>query len=282
MKWLYVSPSQLAAWQSCPRSWLFGRNYRPNNTPGNLAFGVALHEAIYQFLLGLIWNIQTDPVEVFRRVLKRKASHQSKWPNGWDLDVANVVGQHLVVQFMEWWKQERFEVLFQNGKPMLEVGHKVYLKNNIVLLGKADAIVWSPEHGIVVLDFKTARSPAPEWFASVAQQLTVYQILFDDYLRRRVNALGFVEMKKVKTESKMSPPACNIARRHTDSQVTHCLEQIQWMAEDVRRGRFPAQIGMAFNSPCNMCDYRELCQEGKKVGLTKKRSRALPESAVLS
>lgn len=270
MNALNISPSQVARWNSCPRSWLYGRHYRTLDEPGNFAIGRALHDGIQQFLLGQAWGIKVDAEAAMLQSLNKSLYK----PLDWEVEMLT----RLLAGFDEWWDSNDYEIIWHYGVPMIEMWMSMTLPNNVELRGVVDAILWHPEKGICVFDWKTARSRSPDWFATVAPQLTAYQVLAEHYLKKRIDRLSFLEMRKTKV--KKVPPTHIESDRHSKEKRQNLFQQIQLMAISVRAGHFPANVGMAWNSPCKMCDFRQLCHEGSLLGLKKKRPKGLPPAAM--
>jgi len=242
-----------------------------------LGFGGALHEAIYQFLIGLVYRFRVDPIKAFDRYYYMRLDSNTEFPKKHTLESARDMGHRMIKAFMDNWHAQGLEVLFHEGKPMLEIYHRMDLGNDVVLVGKTDLIAYSNQHGITPIDFKSAAAFTEPWFANVAPQLSVYTLLFENFLKRGVDSVGFLEQKKNKTRG--NEPHLTIVPRHADAQLEHIKEQIFWMAEDIRRERFPARVRMAWNSPCSSCSFREACHDGDYSLLREKKSRTFSKAA---
>lgn len=273
MRPIYVSASQLHDWQDCERKWLMGRLYEPLWTAWSLVFGSILHEAINLYLLGQFYGFKTNPDEAFRRAFdKRMKGGKVTWSTKFSPRDVHRMGRRMIGEFIETWRSEGLQVVAHKGSPLLEAKHKIHLGRSIILTGFVDCIAWSPKHGLVIIDFKTAASWSEPWFAKVSPQLSAYILLFEDLLGRKVDKVGFFEMKKNKL--KRTPAHLNVVPRHAQGQLDHTVEQIHWMADDIRRRRFPARVRMAWNSPCTGCDFQAICHEGQESAYRKKRSMA--------
>jgi hypothetical protein len=271
MRTIYISASQAHDWQDCERKWLMGRLYEPLTTDWTLIFGRIIHEAINLYLLGVFYGFKTNPDRAFRRAFDNHLkSANVNWGKKYNPREAHRMGRRMLGEFIDEWKAGQFEVVARHGRPMLEVKHQRHLGRGVILTGFVDCIAWSPKYGLVIFDFKTAATFSQPWFASVAPQLSVYILLFEDYLQRRVDRVGFFEMKKNKL--KRTPAHINVVPRHSQAQLDHTVEQIHWMVDDIRRGRFPARVRMAWNSPCTNCDFQAVCHQGHESAYRKKRS----------
>lgn len=268
-KIIYVSASQLHDWQDCERKWWFTRYYRALVEDWKLGFGGAIHEACYTFLLGKVYGVKADPIRAFDKVFDQRLGRNTVWPDKQDRKSVQAMGRRMIREFVAKWEKSNFQVVMHHGKPLLEAYNRLSLDHDVVLVGKADVIAWSPDHGTFPLDFKTAAQFTQEWFARVAPQLSAYVLLFESLLGRRMDSVGFFEMKKNKVKS--TEPHLSIVPRHSEAQLDHVKEQIYWMAEDIRRGRFPARVRMAWNSPCSQCDFQAACHDGNFSALRKKK-----------
>ncbi len=156
-------------------------------------------------------------------------------------------------------------LLDEEGKPVLETHLEAMLSPGVTLSGTLDLLGLTREGEVVVLDFKTASSPAPESFAKMSDQLGLYQILVDVNAAalgiNQVDRLGFMELIKRKVPNgngkagvkarRCMPPV--LAPR---SDVTEFVRKARWVAANIEAGYFFPNPRMAWNSPCGLCDYK--------------------------
>ena len=160
------------------------------------------------------------------------------------------------------------------GAPVLERKLELQITPGLVFVGQPDLVVLDGDGALGCLDLKTPSSPTdPAWLAG-ADQLTGYQLLLDAHAERLalppVARLGLLELVKRKVTAKgKGPEVCSpitVARRHAEVLAAY-TQKVGWVAEDIDRGRFPKRSLMAHNSPCGLCAFRGLCQDGDPEGL---------------
>ncbi len=168
-------------------------------------------------------------------------------------------------------------LLDEEGKPVLETRLEAMLSPTVKLSGTLDLLGLTLEGEVVVLDFKTASSPAPESFAKMSDQLGLYQILVDVNAAalgiNQVDRLGFMELIKRKVPNgkgrgkgpEVMPPVLA-----PQSDVTEFVRKARWVAANIEAGYFFPNPRMAWNSPCGLCDYKRLCYDGTTEGLIQK------------
>jgi hypothetical protein len=119
---------------------------------------------------------------------------------------------------------------------------------------------------VVILDFKTASSPASEGFAILADQLKAYTFLVSAYAQSlgidRVAKVGFMEFLKRKKSPEVCPPL--LVDANIDGEF---LRKVKWVGENILNENFFANPLMAWNSPCRMCDFQNYCTYGSMDGL---------------
>jgi hypothetical protein len=202
-------------------------------------------------------------------------------------DALERIGIVLASQFLSRWKTSGLTIpILPSGEPALQVELEADLGDGVIYGGKLDALGVDAEGDLGVVDFKTAAATAVEGFDTLAPQLTDYQILCE----ANAPLLGiqpgdiqwgrFIELlKKSKPAIDFRPPG----RRRTDEEVAERLADIRAVARDIRAQHFPRRAGMAFNSPCRMCEFKSNCLDQTRMdGITVDRSvRQLPTLADL-
>lgn len=183
--------------------------------------------------------------------------------------------QEAVRLFHNWWlaQGELAPVTLPNGHPAVQVRVVSPLpgETDVELKAFVDLLaIYLPTGELTAVDFKTCKSPHKEAFGVRSDQMTFAQILTDDNLGPlglsdfgRVAMVGYLEIHTgAKTprlgELKLYP-------RRTAAQSEELLRKSAVVAGRIRRQEFFRESGMAFNSPCNLCDFEPLCRLGARA-----------------
>jgi len=281
-----ISPSASLKFDDCPRSYQFQyiEGYRQEITNSNLIFGTTMHACIEEYLKELtLTGREIDIMEVFDEKwtdVRNTMSVSYNATMGYD-DLKDT-GLSLCSQFPEAWKKSGLIVLLeQSGKPCLELKVVVEVQG-ITLSMKLDALCMNMDGEIVVIDFKTPATATGYELARASDQLTAYQIGCEQIAEslgiEEVHSVGFFELVKKKVSKTgrgkgpvIEPPLLIPAK--SEQEKGEYIHKLQWMRDDIDRGRFPKRSRMSYNSPCSMCDYRGLCQDGNVAGLSKREKK---------
>jgi RecB family exonuclease len=269
-----LSPSQIITADTCRRQHGYRSiaRIRTRQRAANLAFGEAVDLAVRAYLLALATDApRPDPVAVFSRGWRAACQAQtltyaaSQRPE----DFA-AMGEGLLALFPAAWAETGLTLARDGtGGPLLDLELAVSLGGGVSLTGVLDLVVYTPAGALALLDVKSASSAHTLTFARRADQLTAYQLLLDAHAARlglpKVGRLGFLDLLKRKRSPSIAPPL--LVPRRTAAELDELVQKAHWLAEDIRRGRFPRSSRHAFNSPCTLCEYAGHCIEGDATGL---------------
>lgn len=266
---LYLSPSKVQCYETCPRSYYFKYEAKiPSEaTSANLPFGTAVHNSIEQFLIN-----GDDPVDVFVSEWTKACQEETlQFSSTWSDKDLLATGSRLLSLFPEKWEEWKFELVYGvDNKPLTEcmfTAKLAYQDIKVTFRGKIDVCVFTPKGEIGVLDWKTPAQASTTIFAERADQHTAYQMLMesDETLEIEIDKVGYADLVKAKIPktSGRGPyiPDIHWVDRRSDEMVKEYQLKILKIAQDITRGYFPRQPGMAYNTPCNLCDYQKVCME---------------------
>lgn len=288
---VYISSSRLAKLDTCGGQYEYHYEHRlePVTASANLEFGKAVDKTVTDWLLADCSNSSLDVKSHFRgHWANLTAGRTVQFASDMPRAVLIQIGEALVQQFVEFWRSEGLTLardtggspLIQRrifadfGEPGLVPG---FPEHQIVLEMVLDLVAIHPQHGGLLLDNKTTRSHYPEVFVQTCDQLTMYDLILsgcDDFLGDlTIDRLGFIELLKRKpvasdaaADSSLVTFSPLVPRRREDV-IQRFERKIVHAAEDVLRKRFTYRSHYAFNTPCSMCSYAQLCVAGDKEGL---------------
>lgn len=236
----------------------------------NLAFGSAIDTACTTYLLASSMGHPMPDIE---------AVFLEKWEEETDCEVEYSVtktpkklvdmGKKMVDLFPNAWEKSGLMVfVMPDGSPALQVKLSCQLKDGLGLMGYLDLIAMTDEGEIVILDLKTAAAAYGELFAWQSDQLTSYNVLLEANRQSlgidKVDKLGFMCMLK-KATPVIEQPGLIPAR--TSSEIAQFRSKCFDIERDYKQGRFHKASRHAFNSPCELCDFKQLCTFGDTEGL---------------
>jgi hypothetical protein len=275
-----LSPTSVLKYECCPRQYYLDEvlGIRPLHKAANLVFGGVVHGVVEAWLRGWLQGRVPDAGALFEAAWQAaRAAGGIDYSTTQSPDSLTATGRALVEQFAAAWPGfGLLPALDGDGEPLLERKLEVRLAPGVVFVGKPDIVTLDGDGAPGCLDFKTPSSPTDPGWLTGADQLTGYQLLLDAHAERLgippVARLGLLELvkRKVPTKNGKGPEVCppvTVARRAPDELVAYA-QKVRWAAEDIDRGRFPKRSLMAHNSPCGLCAFRGLCQDGDTEGLT--------------
>lgn len=281
LKPVFLSHSAASVYQSCPRK--YQHRYKDRlasaETSINLGFGSAIDEGTSAFMAGHALGQAIDPVSVFETAFDRFCAtnivaYSTKFE---DKDAVMAMGRVLLERFMSKWRELQYVALLDpDGKPLVQVELRITLPTNVVFTAILDVIVMTPDGRVLIVDVKTPSQPSNHDFMLLSDQLTGYQLAVQTHKERlgidHVDGLAFLELVKrpiPKTRRGAGPEALTPVEMpvRAQEQLEEFVQSRVWMAEDIRRGRFPARSLDAYSTSCDECEFARLCTTASRDGL---------------
>lgn len=285
-----LRPSGVLKYDECPRQYFFQyqERLRSDATSANLPFGTAVHEAMTGYVLAKVSGKPFDALDTFDTLWSKALETEVlEFSSMWDEDSLRETGKVLVERFQSVWDDSGFTPLIDGQGPVVERRFEVEVAPGVSLSGQPDVIAVTPNGDVVALDVKTTAQPYDPSFLLIAEQLTAYQILLDGHRDslgiEKVNQVGFVEAikRKVPKTNRGKGPEVHepmLTGARSKSLVDEYLDKVQSTARGIATGDFPRRPRMAYNSPCQMCDFRGYCLQGSMEGLTRPDDSPRPEA----
>lgn len=242
----------------------------------NLAFGQCTDVATREYLRALtLGNPLPDPVAEFSSLWKKTVETKILiFSATQDVHTFERTGVDLMRQLPESWDQTGYEVALNGaGAPLLDVKLSHYLGResdiDLYLDGTLDVLVYTDESDLAVLDVKSAATEHTPLYTVRSDQLTSYQVIVESNRSKLelppLRWLGFWDFLKRRASSRVEKPLMVPLR--SPEELREFRQKCFWIAEDIKRGRFPKVSRMQFNSPCEMCEYAQHCVYGEEEGL---------------
>lgn len=268
---LWVSPSQLLTYDTCPRQWHLERQWRSRLLSGAMAFGDACDTGIMEWLAAVFAGNRdsVDPVAVFEAKFAALVGGNSmEYPSGWEPEDFVATGRVLMQRFIEAWDASGYEVVGdKDGKPMLQRMLAIGYPGNIRSRTKLDVFVRTPEGKHALIDVKATAGESCETFIQNASQLMDYQAVLTAWapvLGTPVpDLIGYWELlrKKVPKRSGEGPvvPPPKLIPAHPVEVLEERTQAIVQSGAMMRAGVIPRRAGLSFSTPCAYCRVSSAC-----------------------
>jgi len=272
VKRLYLSPSKVANYEACGKKYQYESVYgwKPQARSATLEFGSAIHAGAEVMLKANALGRRESPVDPFIAAWRAAtATMELKYSSGWDAASMENTGTTMLRGFEQAWYEHGGQVMLDpKGVPLVEREMTIDCGENIHLRMKMDLVYVDADGEIVVADLKSPRAESPEDFAFAADQVVAYQMGVEstpEFGIERIDAVQFIELLKLKTKARTSFETR--APRRPDEQVQEYLKKVRHVARDIREEYFPRRAGMAYNTPCSMCEMKSHCFFGNFDGI---------------
>ncbi len=250
------TPTRLTTWLDCPRRYRFSYLDRPAPPKGppwaHTGLGTSVHTALASW-----WRL---PLR--QRTPQRGAALVRE---GWVREGYRDGEQsEQVRERAAGWVRDYLADVDPAAEP-LGVERTVSAPTGaLVLSGRVDRIDERPDGSVVVVDYKTGRTPPGDDAARSSLALAVYAVAAARTLRR---ACAVVELHHL-------PTGTVAAAAHTPGSLARKVAEAESIARDARAAdeayaagdtgddRFPARA----SSLCSWCDFRRVCAEGRAAG----------------
>jgi CRISPR/Cas system-associated exonuclease Cas4 (RecB family) len=281
-----ISPSRITKYMDCPRQYYYAyeMGIQQQSMPAALPFGKACHEGIEYFLReqASAGDVNVDDVVdtfniAWTSALEEQAMHFSA---GWSPEELAETGRSLMAQFPDYWDRQQLVPVFDNhGEPMIEK-HLTGKIGGRTCQCVIDLVALNADGEVVVVDWKTPAQQSPKGFEDISDQLTLNLELLSLNLSSlgleglAIGGAGYAELLKRKVPKKGSKGAGPhildpvFAAPRSPELRQDFFDRLNLVAEGIANKRFPRNPRMAYNSPCQMCDFRDYCIRGDTEGLT--------------
>ena len=275
---IVLRPTEVLSYESCGYAvGLKRQGWRSEETGYSLCFGTAVHRA------GLGW-VQADAegvagfdaVGTYEETWARELEENIvKFSSRYSEQDLRRIGKALVERFVEVWQEERFQVYADAEGPFVERRLVCRVGPGVLLSLEPDVVAYDRFGRLSVLDLKTPAAASFEGFVEISDQLTAYQMGFEDQQDiPRVDRVGYVEALKQKSKTLVE---VRTASRRSQQQVADYRRKVLDIAGDIAGGRFHKSPKMAFNSPCSLCEFQGLCIRNDPTGLVQQKKQRRPE-----
>lgn len=277
---MIVSFSRLHKYETCGAAYFYQyvRRLSPDKVSANLVFGKALHKGITDYIAGHAVGNAVNPVLIFEREWARLLSNTIVEFSATQTPVAfHATGVFLASQFQGFWEQSGLTALIDpKGESMVEQKLTMQAAPGVELLGYLDLLALTADGEIANIDLKTTLVPASEHMLLLGEQLTDYQMLAEANASRlgieKVDKVGYIDLlkRKVPKGNRGKGPEIigpSLVPARSEEMQRERRAKIGYLATQIKKSVFFRNPGMAYNSPCSMCEFRNLCMYGSMDGL---------------
>lgn len=282
---MQLRPSELLKYLDCPRSYKYQYVDRlePLAQSANLSFGTAVHAGVTGYAEAIAkGNLSFDPVKTFEESFRKEYETREIIYTVHDQKALIAIGRVLTERWPDYWEGTGLIVATDTkGEPIVERRIYIDLGQGLIVSMQPDIVAMNISGQTYGLDVKTPASSAPPGFAIVSDQLAAYRLGLSVHAQALgippPSWLGFMDgIKKAipKTargegphweKPDLVPCNANVAQQEI-------VQKFHEVASDIRNKRFKRNPRMAWNTPCEMCDFRRLCYEGSMEGLRERQS----------
>ncbi len=273
-----LSPTAVIQYETCPQHYYLEQVMRikPRYPAANLVFGRVVHQVLETWMRSWMSGSSINASAAFQTGwTQARAEGGIEYSATQSPESLQDTGKALVAQFAAAWPQFGWTpALDPQGEPLFERKLDIE-REGVVYVGKPDLLALNATLEVGCLDYKTPSTPTPPEWLVASDQLMGYQILADAHAERLglppVQHLGLIELikrplpKRTGKGPEVHPPV--LIPRHSQNDVEAYWRKVQWVAEDIDRGRFPKRSLMAHNSPCGLCAFKDWCHHGDPSGL---------------
>jgi PD-(D/E)XK nuclease superfamily protein len=273
-----LSASQVAAADDCRRLHWYRSiaKVQVEALAANLAFGKSVDSVIREYLDALTRGTPApDTQRRFRELwAEQRDEHELSYASTQTPEDFTAIGEKAMEEFPAAWEQTGFTVVTDaSGNPLLDLRLEAFMGEELGIklwwVGILDIVVYTREMDTAVIDAKTSATVHSPLFTIRAEQLTGYQILLDAHRQQlgipQVDKLGFLDVLKRKSAPHIPPPV--VVPKRSPEELAEFRQKLFWIADDIRRKRFPKVSRMQYNTPCALCDFSGHCVRGDTEGL---------------
>jgi DNA helicase-2/ATP-dependent DNA helicase PcrA len=234
---LQISPSAIAALESCPQKYLFSYSWGLRGGPAAaMSFGSVMHSTI-KFFMGELKNGRVLPFEEVAR------KFELEWTSA---------GFEDAYQEQEYKKEGLAQLRAFHEKTIAsppaviaqEKAFELPLENNVVLTGRIDQVNQLGDGEEEIVDYKTGK-PRDAEKARKDVQLSAYALAAREVFDWNPARLTFYFLQTNE----------GVSTSRDEKQLKKLRTEIQEAAADIRAGEFPAKPGFA----CRYCDFVSIC-----------------------
>jgi DNA helicase II / ATP-dependent DNA helicase PcrA len=234
---LQISPSSIAALESCPQKYLFRYAWRLRGGPAaNMSFGSVMHNTI-KYFIGELKSGHTLPFEEVARKFELEWT-SAGFEDDYQEQEYKKDGLAQLRSFYERTVAAPPTVIAQ------EKSFELPMENNVVLTGRIDQVNRLAEGQEEIIDYKTGK-PRDAEKARKDVQLSAYALAARQYFDWNPARLTLFYLQSNEGVSTM----------RDEKQLKKLREEIQEAAADIRAGEFHAKPGFA----CRYCDFVSIC-----------------------
>ena len=273
-----LSASQVAAADDCRRLHWYRSiaKVKVDALAANLAFGKSVDLVIREYLDALTrGKPPPDTRGRFRELWAEQCDeHELSYASTQTPDDFLRIGERAMDEFPTAWEQTGYTVVTDAaGDPLLDLRLEAFMGEELGIrlwwVGVLDIVVYTREMDTAVIDAKTSATAHTPLYTIRSEQLTGYQILLDANRQTLgippVDRLGFLDVLKRKTAPHVPPPV--VVNKRPPEELAEFRQKLFWIADDIRRERFPKVSRMQYNTPCTLCDFSGHCVRGDTEGL---------------
>ena len=242
----YLSASSIGTWQQCPLKYKYSRIDRLPDPPTEATvLGNFVHDVLEQLHRQEPAN---RTLETARKIMRDvwSAEYEAK-----TADVLYDIPEKMhAFRWRAWWCVENYFSMEEPSDVTFD-GLEDYVTGHIgdaPLRGYIDRWL-NTDDGIIVGDYKTGKTPKPQWRGDKFQQLLIYALLLGDIHDKPVTSLELLYLKDgVRLTQKVKP-----------SELNETLEKVSTVYTEIKTACETGQFEARKHRLCDWCSYKPFC-----------------------
>lgn len=242
----FLSPSSISTWQQCPLKYKYSRIDKITDPPTEATvLGNFVHDALERLYL-------QDASE--RTLSNAQTIMRALWTDEYEKKASDVLGgmanKMHDFRWRAWWCVENYFAM-ESPQSLSFDGLEDYVTGkigNASLRGYVDR--WNKSSdGIVIGDYKTGKTPRPQWRGDKFQQLLIYAVLLEEIQNTSVSSLELLYLKD----------GVRLVHAVKQKELEQTKQTVMSVHSEIEQACSTANFEARKHRLCDWCSYKPFC-----------------------